>query len=212
MTERLLMIIDRGAQIGLWAFFVSYVILLLAARVRLRARRRHLEDVLVGGKEADEGSNLRRRPLPPGVEWKVVLRALLPALLVGLSVFGGYLLLPLPGIENLVTASVWQQLPLRLTRLQYDRFYEGFSLEGDVWNQTDEPMSDLRCVVEILDRNEQLLDVVTVEVTPKTIPPGTSGTFRLRYTKSSPFLGGYRVSFRDGQDRPIPHMTGFDAE
>ena len=123
-----------------------------------------------------------------------------------------YVFTPLPIFDNFASGDAWRITPLRLTAVTYDRFYEGFSLEGEVWNQTETPLIRLQSVVKIWGSDDKLLDEVVVPVEPAVLPGGTAGTFDLLYENNSPFIKGYQVSFVDQEGKAIPHVTGFDIE
>lgn len=210
MTEALLALLDRALTGSLWVFLVSYVCFLLIGRGRLRRRR-------IQASREESAPPAASPPTHPArvfsraAEWRLAVRALIPAFLVASLFLVGYLLLPLPGIQNLVTAQDWKLVPLRVTRLQYDRFYEGFSLEGDVWHQADAPLAGVTCYVDVLDQEGNVLATVPAPVQPKVLEPGTRGRFTMRYTEASPFLAGYRIHFTDHEGKILSHLEGFDV-
>ena len=102
--------------------------------------------------------------------------------------------------------------PLRLTTLSYERFHEGFSLRGEVWNQTQDSLQGVTARVQVLGSENELLENVPVPVEPDPLPGRSPGTFQLNYTKNSPFLHGYRVTFESVLGAPIPHIKGFDVD
>jgi len=144
--------------------------------------------------------------------WRISLQSSLLAILLGLFGTLIYLFLPLPFFENFAAGSEWKIVPLRVTAISYDRFYEGFSLEGEVWNQTrDEPL-ELTARIEVVGNDDKPLDEIEIRVKPSPLEPGKAGTFEIRYTEYSPFIKGYRVAFFSVDGRRIPHLTGFDVE
>ncbi|GAB4240661.1 MAG: hypothetical protein Kow00109_15840 [Acidobacteriota bacterium] len=210
MSDPLLDLLDRALTGSLWVFLVVYVCCLLIGRSRLRRRRVRALQAEAAAAREDPGPD-STRVFSRAAEWRLALRALFPALLAGSLFLVGYLLLPLPGVQNLVTARDWSFVPLRVTRLQYDRFYEGFSLEGDVWNQSETPLTDLTCHVEILDPEGKVLATVPAAVDPRILEPGSRGRFAMRYTEASPFLAAYRIHFSDAEGRTLAHVEGFDV-
>jgi len=142
---------------------------------------------------------------------------LLSALLAGL-IFLGVSFLPLPFLDNFASVRDLQEWPLRLTALVYQRTYEGFTLQGEVWNQTKAPIENAQAVVRIWGKDRNLLDTVTVPLEPNSLPPPQPGTpshpgsFNLTYNKNSPFIYGYEVAFLGADGKVIPHIKGFDVE
>ena len=134
------------------------------------------------------------------------------SLLLGLLFFLVFMFTPLPIFKNFAAGDTWKITPLRVTAVTYDRFYEGFSMEGEVWNQTEGPLLQLQTVISIWGTDDKLLDEVKVPVEPTILPGGKAGTFRLLYEENSPFIKGYQVSFLDQEGRVVPHVTGFDVE
>jgi hypothetical protein len=134
------------------------------------------------------------------------------SLFLALAFFVVFVFTPLPIFQNFAASDAWRITPLRVTAVTYDRTYEGFSMEGEVWNQMDEPLLRISAVVSIWGTDEKLLDEVTVPVEPTVLAGGTAGTFQLTYRENSPFIKGYQLSFVDQESRNIPHLAGFDIE
>lgn len=211
MNPELLDILDRGLRYSLWLFLGCYLIILVIGWSRLRRRRRQIGELFetMGSPEEDAEWNRTTSLLN---EWPVVFNGLLVSLIAGILFFIVYCFVPVPFAENLVTSSNWQLTPLRVTALQYDRFYEGFSLTGDVWNQTQAPIPDLEADVEVIGDDGSTIGEIRTPVKPEILPPGRSGTFELRYTEKSPLIKGYRIAFLDSEGKRIPHLNGFDAD
>ena len=133
---------------------------------------------------------------------------MLAAGLAGFS-FLVYSLVPLPFLANFATNPSWQIAPLRLTALQLDRFHEGFSLDGEIWNQTGESIQDLQAVITIWDHNREQLDSVVVKVTPSPLGAKSGGKFSLTYNRNSPLIYGYKVDFLHAEGDEILHQKGF---
>lgn len=210
MSPHAIDILDRALVYAIWTFLVSYAIILLIARSRFRKRSRRVGDLYAAIPSPDPSSpsDSLRRLLNP---WRTAGNALLLALFLGGLVFVVYSFVPLPHTANLVSSAAWQIRPLRVTLLQYERFHEGFSVEGEVWNQTEESVTGLRVAVEVVGTDGKPLDEVIAEVSPRPLPPGRPGYFQVRYAERSPFIEGYRLSFLDAEGERIPHLTGFDA-
>jgi len=209
MNSEIVQILDRAVVHSLWIFLASFAVLLVYARYRIRSRLKKVEDLFNQEKER-EPRELRDR-LPVN-EWQLATRTLAISLFLSLAFFLIFMFTPLPIFENFAAGDVWRITPLRVTAVTYDRFYEGFSMEGEVWNQTESPLLRLQSVVKIWGTDGKLLDEVKVPVEPLILPGGTAGTFSLLYEKNSPFIKGYQVSFVDQEGRPVPHVTGFDVE
>jgi len=210
MNAEIIRILDNAFSFGLWCFLISFVLLLLFARSRLRARRKKLEELY--GLDSKEDPAAISEKSPWYNPWRISLQSSLLAILLGLFGTLIYLFLPLPFFENFAAGSEWKIVPLRVTAISYDRFYEGFSLEGEVWNQTrDEPL-ELTARIEVVGNDDKPLDEIETRVKPSPLEPGKAGTFEIRYTEYSPFIKGYRVAFFSVDGRRIPHLTGFDVE
>jgi len=209
MNAEIVEIIDRAVVYSLWIFLVSFLLLLVYARHRIRARLKRVED-LFDRKEEDRPRELSDR-LPVN-EWVLATRTLTISAVFGLGFFFVFMFTPLPVFDNFTAGDSWKITPLRVTAVTYDRFYEGFSMEGEVWNQTENPLLRLESIVSIWGTDDKLLDEVRVPLEPLVLPGGTSGTFSLLYEKHSPFIRGYQLSFVDQEGRAVPHVTGFDVE
>jgi hypothetical protein len=211
MNPELLDILDRGLRYSLWLFLACYLVILFIGWSRLRRRKRQIGELFEQMHTPEEEAEWSRKTSLLN-EWPVVFNGLILSLVVGILFFVVYCFVPLPFAQNLVTTSNWQVTPLRVTALQYDRFYEGFSLTGDVWNQTESPIPDLEAEVDVIGDDGTTIDEIRTPVKPKVLPPGKSGTFELRYTDKSPLIKGYRIAFLDSAGKQIPHLTGFDAD
>jgi hypothetical protein len=203
-------ILDRALVYSLWVFLVSYVVILLVSRSRFRRRKRRLGDLYAEIAASDQRSRSVSLPLQLN-PWRTAMNGLLLALFLASLFFIAYSFVPLPRTTNLVSSTAWQITPLRVTSLRFDRFHEGFSVEGEVWNQTADPVTGLRVAVEVVGTDGKPLDEVMAEVSPQPLPPGRPGIFQVRYAESSPFIRGYKLSFFDGEGENVPHLTGFDA-
>ena len=136
---------------------------------------------------------------------------LLASMIGGFSFFV-YALAPFPLLHNFSTSESWKKVPLRLTALSFDRFQDGFSLTGEVWNQQDEPLPDIQVIVTIRDHNKELLEEVTLATEPPLLEPGQTAQFELDYRRNSTLLYGYEVRFQTAQGEPIQHIAGFNVE
>ena len=208
MNPQILEIVDRAVVHSLWIFLVSFVVFLIYARYRLRARLKRVEDLFYG----DEKKDKKRRDRLPVDEWQLATRTLLVSFLLSLAFFLVFMFTPLPIFKNFAASDTWKITPLRVTAVTYDRYYEGFSMEGEVWNQTEAPLLRISAVISIWGTDEKLLDEVAVPVEPLVLLGGSAGTFRLAYEENSPFIKGYELSFVDQEGRDIPHLVGFDVE
>jgi hypothetical protein len=188
VTQKSLQILENSLQYTLWAFLLILAGLLV---LMLLVRRNR------------SGVN----PL------KAALHALVFSALLAGAFFMIVSFTPLSFFENFASARGLDRVPLRLTALIYERSYEGFSLQGEVWNQTDEHMENLQAEIRVWGREQDLLDRLVVPVEPAVLPAGEVATFNLTYEKNSPFLYGYEVSFlaADGATA-IPYVKGFDVQ
>jgi hypothetical protein len=206
-------ILDRALVNSIWVFLVTNLVFLIFASWSLRVRRRKLGDLLVELPEQEQLSRLAALNRNPAFnQWKISLRTTLFALLCACFYFLAFLFLPLPIFQNFSSDQSWKIQPLRLTSISYDRFYEGFSLEGEVWNQTDDPIEELKAAITVWSIEDEPLDEIVVDVEPVVLEAGTAGEFSLRYAENSPLIKGYQVSFQDVTGAVIPHVTGFDVQ
>lgn len=199
MNQELINILDSALRFSLWTCLGSLFLFLLISRARLV---RH----------AVKTSDSSRVPkLNPAYDQsRIAFRAAAAALFLSLLVLAVHIFSPLPGLENLVNSRGWQLTPLRVTAISWDRVYEGFTLEGEVWNQTEEEMEGLSAVISVVGSYEELLDSLVVPVKPENIGAGEPGTFSVSYKKNSPFIKGYRIGFTDQNGEPVRHIAGFD--
>lgn len=209
MNSEIVLILDRAFVSSLWIFLVSFAGLLIYARHRLRTRLKKVEDLLGQDPHEEEKTDARRLPVN---EWQLAIRTLMISLFLALAFFFVFMFTPLPIFDNFSADDSWKITPLRVTAVTYDRFYEGFSIQGEVWNQTSTPLLQLRTVVSIWGTDDRLLDEVEVPVEPAVLLGGTSGTFNLQYHENSPFIRGYQVSFIGQDGRALQHVMGFDVE
>jgi len=187
VTERTLQILDHSLRYSLLAFLIILAAL-LAYALLLRAPK--------------AGTN----------RVKTALHAVLFSALLAAFFFLGISFLPLPFLSNFASVRQLDESPLRLTALVYERTYEGFTLQGEAWNQTKAPLDNTQAQVRIWGNERQLLDTLTVPLQPNPLPPSQAGSFSLTYNQNSPFLYGYEVSFLGPDGKAIPHIKGFDVQ
>lgn len=209
MIAPTLVVLDRIVAISLWCFLGTLLVVLLFALTRLRRRRKRLGQLYADGDLDAAAVEPKARSLLN--EWRILFHSVgvsaTIAILVGLSLT----FLPVPWVQNPVSGMPRELLPLRLTAVEYDRFYEGFSLNGEVWNQTEEPMAGLQAVVEVIGLRGETLAELPVTVAPAPLASGTAGAFAVEYRENSPFIKGYRLGFRDAEGASVPHTAGFDV-
>lgn len=202
MTNGTIDILESALRYSLWVFLVlfSLAVCWVALRVHSRRRRR------AAFESEESGSLLQASSQELGSAFKAL------ALCVVLSVLFmiALLLAPFPFLHNFVTTDSWKLQPLRLTHLTLQRLEKGFVLEGEVYNQTEEPIEKLSGVVKIWGVDEQLLDEVPLEVRPAPLPALQAGRFKVRYTEEPVRLYGYEVVFLDADGLPISYTQGFD--
>ena len=199
MNLELVRILDNALQISLWVFLGSLFLFLLISRARLV---RHA----VRTRDSAQVEKLN----PAYDQSRVAFRSASFSLVLCLLVLAVYLFSPLPGLKNLVNTRSWQLTPLRVTAISWDRIYEGFNLEGEVWNQTDQDMGGLTAVISVVGTYDELLDSLVIPVKPEILGAGEPGTFSVSYKKNSPFIKGYRLGFTDQNGEPVRHISGFD--
>jgi hypothetical protein len=214
MSSDLVIIIDQALKYALLGFLLSYLILLLYSRAKLRGQRKKLEDIYMEVAEGVPSLRSDRLPFSGALfdQWRISLKALMVSLLCGLAIFIIFLFTPLPLVKNFASDNPFRIEPLRVTALTYDRFYEGFSVKGEVWNQTEDPFDQLQAVIRVIGTDGQPLEEVSIPVEPAPLEPGAVGLFELNYTQNSPFISGYQVSFHEETGRAIPHVLGFDVD
>ena len=172
----------------------------------LRTRQQRVSDRYRG--DALDAAPLR---LSFGSQALLGQRALLTAAVFALMTMLATTLAPIPGLDNFVTTNVWRETPLRVTEIKPDRTADGFSISGEVWNQTDEAVNGLVLVVRIWGNDDKLLEEVTTTPRPSDVPPNTPATFELSYDRNGPFITGYQLAFQDAEGSPVPHVNGFDV-
>lgn len=186
MSSKTLEILDQSLRYSLWAFllFFSLALFYIAIRVGKRSKLSMLRSAV---------------------------QAVIASLVVAAVFFVVISFVPLPSLENFATARTLEVVPLRMTSLVQERTYEGFKLEGEVWNQTKEPIEEVKAVIHIYNADRAVLEEVTAPVQPRPLPAGTAGVFKVEYAKNSPFLYGYEISFVGPKGKMIPHIKGFDV-
>ncbi len=186
MNEKVLEITDQSLQYSLWSLLIFFSLALFYIAIQLPRRRQ-----------------------------RFFLRSAAHALLLsgalGVVFFLFISFTPLPFRENFATVPMLEVTPLRLTALTFERFHEGFSLQGEVWNQTTDLIEGLKVIVRVWGSDRQLLEEVELSVTPRPLPAGSAGIFQLRYPRKSPFLYGYDIYFIHPDGEVIPHIKGFDV-
>lgn len=209
MNAPTLATLDHIVAVSLWCFLGALLALLLFALTRLRRRRRKLGELYAAGNFDQSQPDAVGRSLLD--EWRILLHSSLAALILAILVGVALAFLPLPWADHPTERFPREILPLRLTALEYDRFYEGFKLSGEVWNQTESPLDGVQAAVTVIGLRDETLSVVSTPVQPSSLAAGTAGTFQFEYRENSPFIRGYRLSFQDAAGTPLPHTAGFDA-
>ena len=220
MNERVLDILDQSLKYSLWAFLLTFLASLCFIALQLKARKQGFAEYLREEFEkrykeeitGEDPGKVLDRTVPLANRLPMVVQALVVSAVLAFGCFLVVGFTPLSFFGNFATENPSQATPLRLTLLAYDRFYDGFSLNGEVWNQSQESMEGLRALISIWKSDRELLDEITVQVEPDPLSPGSAGVFSLRYTENSPFLYGYQVTFSSNQDLTVPHVQGFEVE
>ncbi|HUG43966.1 MAG TPA: hypothetical protein VMN76_06970 [Acidobacteriota bacterium] len=206
MIPQSVVILDQALRLSLWTFIAAFLILLLFASWRIRKMRRRMADVLET--EAPDS------PLPQRFrvnEWRTLGKALAASGVIAALTFVIACFVPLPSFYNFASGTIWERTPLRVTSMQFERFYEGFSLDVELWNQTGEALPGVEAIVTVRGAGDEVLDRVSAGVNPNPLPAGQPGSFRIRYAEKSPLIRGYQLSFLDQEGEPLPHVTGLDS-
>ena len=218
MTEPSLQLFDLAFRNSLWVFLGAFLVILCLIALQTRSQRQRNSEGFPGSdptESSDSASSLgglRGQLLLLSAQLQKALLGLLLALVLSglfwvLSVFT-----PFAGLHSQSEGPSEEPFPLRLTTLSYERFHEGFSLRGEVWNQTRDPLQGVTARVQVLGSEHELLENVPVPVEPDPLPGRSPGTFQLSYTKNSPFLYGYRVTFESALGTPLLHIKGFEVD
>lgn len=186
MSPKTLEFLDQSLRYSLWAFLIFFLVALVYIAIRV-GRQSKL-------------SMLRS-----------AVQAVIASAVIAAVTFVVISFVPLPFLENFATARTLEVVPLRMTSLVQERTHEGFKLEAEVWNQTKEPMEEVKAVIHIYNADRAVLEEVTASVEPRPLPAGTAGVFKVEYAKNSPFLYGYEISFAGPKGEMIPHIKGFDV-
>ena len=199
LNAEVIQILDRAVRLTLITFLILFACFSLYSFYIFNSRR------LTGSRQGDS--------LP--TRWQI-LRPLLYSIALALVLSGPAFLffafVPAPFLDNFTTAASWKRTPLRITALDFDRFHEGFSLNGEIWNQGRETLDDIQIVVTVLDHNEEQLDELLVSTAPPQVEAGQTASFKVRYAENSTLIHGYQLSFRSGDGTPIHHAAGFNVE
>ncbi len=210
MNSESLLILDSALRNSLVVFLASFVFFTGYALYRLRRRKRQLADFFEEFTDQPSAQPTEHFELNPN-RLQPILHSLLAAAACAIIAFLFLGFAPVPFVHNFASGTVWQKSPLRLTQIKLDRFNEGFGIEGEVWNQTEEAIDKLQVVVTIWDHEENPLDRLTVDTKPSPLSASRAGTFKVRYEENSPFLSGYALEFLDGEGVLIPHIEGFNV-
>ena len=216
MNPELLKIFNQALTVALWGFLFSLAASLLFVYTRVRRVRKGLAHYYfeeMQGPHQDQTSRPSESPPTQGATFgsRSILRTLVLAMAVAAVSFVVVLFTPISYFPNLATGHSWKVVPLRVTSLNHDRSVRGFSLQGEVWNQTSQDIQDLEVVITVWSDEQTLIDEVVQPVKPLPLLPGSAGTFRVRYRQDSPHLHGYQVEFRTGECTPVPYVKGLDA-
>ena len=221
MDQPVLRIVDFPFQVALWVFLASFLIFLLVVRYRIRARKFSLKDYFreefdrYYREKLEETSGKPRRTEPWTAtrnEFRIVFQVMLLSILLAVGSFVGVSFVPIPYLKNWTGVESIETAPLRLVALSYDRFYTGFSLKGEIWNQGQIPLKGLSARVRIWGRDDELLEEIMAKVKPDVLNPESSGSFGMNFSQKTPSrLYGYEVAFIDFDGVETPHIRGFDA-
>lgn len=216
MNPELSKIFDQALTVALGGFLLSLTASLLFVYTRVRRVRKGLAHYYfekMEGSHQVEAAESVQSPLAHGPAFGSgpIIRTLVLSLAVSAVSFIVVLFTPVTYFPNLATGHSWKVIPLRLTSLNHDRSDRGFSLRGEVWNQTSQVIQDLGVVITVWSDEQSPSAEVVQPVKPRLLPPGTAGTFRIRYRQDSPLLHGYQVEFLTSEGISVRYVKGFDA-
>lgn len=221
MDHPVLRIVDFPLQVALWVFLVSFPVFLLVVRARIHARKFSLKDYFreefdrYYREKLEQTSGTARRKeawTATRNEFRIVFQVMLFSILLAFGTLVGVSFVPIPYLKNWTGVESIENAPLRLVALSYDRFYSGFSLKGEIWNQGQIPLKGLSARVRIWGRDDELLEEIEAKIKPAVLNPESSGSFGLKYSEKSPsLLYGYEVAFVDSDGVETLHIRGFDA-
>ena len=210
MNERTLDILDQSLTFSLWIFLAVFTVFLLFVNHNLRTRKQNSLDHQFTEQHNTTHQNNTFNFFPN--ETRIIFQTLFLSLGIASLAFILSSFLPIIGLENFANLTSKKSVSLRVTSLHHNRLHKGFSLQGEVWNQTQEPISNLKAIISIWQSDQDLLDTISVLVVPSPVSGGSSGTFKLQYEKYSPLLYGYRLSFENLEGKLISHLEGLDVE
>jgi hypothetical protein len=208
MNAAVLSVLDRSLQYSLWGVLLVFLALLLFLSYQMRSRKLSVGELY----EEESAKWPRRRRISTNAQIRVAARALAVSLLAGPFLFAAFTFVPLPGIDNFASGTAWQIPPLRVTALNYERFHEGFTLKGELWNQSETELVGITAVVRVWGTDDKLLDELPTKITPDPLAAGSPATFEVEYRQNSPFIQGYQLSFLDQTGTSLPHVAGFDVQ
>lgn len=209
MTDSAFEILDNALRISLWTFLLMSAgwLAYLAIRSRLSEGRSGQS----GDEEGDDEEVEPARLSATGSDLGSVYRSLTVCLLASIFLFVFLIFAPISFIDNFSNSRSWTLTPLRLTQLTMQRLDKGFVLEGEVYNQTEQPMEGISAAVRILGIDRQLLEEIAAPLDPAAVAPGQAASFKVRYREEPANLFGYEMAFRRADGTAIAHTEGFDV-
>ncbi len=203
MTQETIDILDPALWYSLLAFLILIMLASCWMALRAYSRRRR--------RQGDDPQEPQPALQATAADVGSIFKALLLCAVLSALFLTGLLLTPFSFLENFVNTESWKMKPLRLTYLTLQRLEAGFVLEGELYNQTEEPIEALTGVVKIWGVDDQLLDEAPLQVEPMPLPALQTGRFKVRYEEEPVLLHGYQIVFLDAEGNPIPHTQGFDV-
>ncbi|RPJ64667.1 MAG: hypothetical protein EHM23_00080 [Acidobacteria bacterium] len=210
MPDEIVAVLDRALVSALWVFLAVLSVLLAGSFLILRQKNRTILKGLQRRFERDKpgespdrltaeawGSYLKRwDPVRAG------LGASLWSVSVALAVFLFLGFSPWTGIVGVST-----EPPLRVTWLYVEPTPEGFRIEGDVWNQSKEPLS-VRASVVLLDASGKELGGATASIEPGQLKPRDEGAIRIA-VGTCPGASDFTLRFLGEDGRTLHFAKGF---
>jgi len=210
MPDEIVAVLDRALVAALWVFLVVLSASLAGSFLVLKQKNRTIVKGLQRRFERDKpGESPDRQTVQA---WRSYLkrwdpvRAGLSASLWSVSIASGVFLFlgfsPWTGIVGVST-----EPPLRVTWLYVEPTAEGFRVEGDVWNQSKNPLS-VRASVVLLDSSGKELGGATAPMEPRQLKPRDEGAIRIA-VGAYPGASDFTLRFLSQDGRTLRFAKGF---
>ncbi len=186
--------LDKPLVISLWVFLLVFLAYLVISVIRQRRRF---------SREAPEAGE----DLPGWSSSAVRVRAALFAMALSALVFAYLCFAPSGGLPDFAAAPA--QPPLRLTWLNYQRTTHGFKLEGDIWNQSEKTLRNVRTTVLALDASGKRVGQANGMVSPADLQPGGRGRFVVSCEQPAAEATNCDLRFMGDQNTVLAYVRQF---